>query len=369
MRILFYAVNGLGLGHVTRLLAIAGEIRRLRPDAEILFITSSEADSVIYEEGFPAVKVPSKNIARESGLRARIHVRILQETAWSVFSSFNPHITVVDTFPLGFAYELDPVLKWRTCKFVFVYRQRKEEKTSQKRFQSALCKYDLVIVPHERQEFGVKIPGEVKSLFAGKIIIRGKRDLLPARQVKEEHNLPLEKKCVLITLGGGGQEGLEQVIDNVVSALKDHKNIHPVAAHGSLMRSLNTQNGCSTIKRYFPLCELYNAFDYVIAGCGYNTVNELLYFNKPALFLPFERLIDDQERRAQWLYDAGLGLTADPYNVTNIREIFTKLLDDNVYTQIKQNLKKKRFKNNARRSARGILKLVPSRQQSFNIQK
>src|SRR5690349_10863784 len=43
-RILFYAVNGLGLGHVTRLLAIARAVRELEPNAEIVFFTSSEAE-------------------------------------------------------------------------------------------------------------------------------------------------------------------------------------------------------------------------------------------------------------------------------------------------------------------------------------
>jgi predicted glycosyltransferase len=358
MRILFYAVNGLGLGHVTRLIAIAREIKSLRGDAEILFLTSSEADSVIYEEGFPAIKVPSKNIARESGLAARIHVRLLQETAWSVFSSFNPHITVVDTFPLGFAYELDPVLKWRTSKFVFVYRQRREEKTLLKRFQSALNEYELVIVPHEKQDFGIMLPRKVKAVFAGKIIIRGKKDLLPAARVKESYNLPMDKKCVLITLGGGGQEGLEEVINRILDVCAGLPDIHPVVAYGSLMRSINTHNNCTVIRRYFPLCELYHAFDYMIAGCGYNTVNELLYFNKPALFLPFERQVDDQERRARDIRKAGLGLTANPADTVDIRAQFTKLLDENVYAQVKKNLKKRRFKNNARRSARAILKLI-----------
>lgn len=360
MRILFYAVNGLGLGHVTRLLAIAREIRRLRPETEILFLTSSEADSVIYEEGFPAVKVPSKNIARESGLRARIHVRILQETAWSIFSSFNPHVTVVDTFPLGFAYELDPVLKWRASKFVFIYRQRREEKTSQKRFQSALSQYNLIIVPHEKQEFGIMLPRGVRTIFAGKIIIRNKKDLLPAQQVKTAHNLPMDKKCVLITLGGGGQEGLENVIDSILGIFEEYPEIHPAAAHGSLLRSLSPRDNCTVIKQYFPFCELYHAFDYVIAGCGYNTVNELLYFNKPALFLPFERQVDDQERRAQILHDAGLGLMASPYDTADIKEKFTKILNEEVYASIKNNLKKKRFKNNAGKSARAILRLAGS---------
>ncbi|MCP4156758.1 MAG: UDP-glucosyltransferase [bacterium] len=361
MRILFYAVNGLGLGHVTRLLAIAREIKKLRADAEILFITSSEADSVIFSEGFPAVKVPSKNIARESGLRARIHARILQQTAWSVFSAFNPHITVVDTFPLGFTYELDPVLLWKSSKFVFVYRQRKQEKTLNKRFQTALNKYDLVIVPHEKDAYGVELDEEINALYAGRIIIRGKRDLLPVQRVVDEFDLPPGKKYALITLGGGGQEGLEELIRQILGIFKEYPGIHPVVAHGNLMRKLNTGSDCTVIKQHYPICELYNAFDYVIAGCGYNTVNELLYFNKPALYLPFERQVDDQYKRARDVQDAGLGLMANPWDITDIKESFNKLVDEDRYNQIKMALKKTRARNNARKAARAIVKLTKRR--------
>lgn len=358
MKILFYAVNGLGLGHVTRLLAIAREIRSAEPDTEILFITSSEADSVIYKEGFPAVKLPSKNIARESGLRARVHSRLLQQTAWSVVSAFNPTVMVVDTFPLGFCYELDPVLSWKSSKFVFIYRQRKEEKTRDKRFQAAMQRYDLVIVPHEKDDFGVAPARGVRSMFAGKIIIRDKKSLPAREQVIAEHRLPPAEKYALISLGGGGQDGLETLIPGILNIFKDFPAIHPVTAQGALLRRLNVENGCSIIKHYYPLCELYNAFDYVIAGCGYNTVNELLYFNKPAVYLPFERQVDDQMLRAKEIHDAGLGLTADPYDPADLKETFRRLTDETVYAQIQKNLGKKRFRNSAKKAARAILKLA-----------
>ena len=42
-RFAFYAVNGLGVGHVTRLLSIARALRVQSPGCEVLFLTSSEA--------------------------------------------------------------------------------------------------------------------------------------------------------------------------------------------------------------------------------------------------------------------------------------------------------------------------------------
>lgn len=357
MRILFYAVNGLGLGHVTRLLAIARQVRALRKDTEILFITSSEADSIIYKEGFPAIKVPSKTIAGEAGLRARLHARLLQQTAWSVFSAFNPHVTVVDTFPAGFAYELEPVLTWRSSKFVFIYRQRREEKTRAPRFTSILRHYDLVIIPHERDAFGVTPPEGTPHLFAGPILVRSRKELLPAPEAIDTLQLPPGKKYLLITLGGGGQEGLENIIDELLELLKPYPHIYPVVAHGSLMRQFNRKNGGAVLNGYFPLCELYNAFDYVIAGCGYNTVNQLIYFRKPALFLPFERQVDDQQRRAMELAAQGLGVMAEPGNVESMKEGLEKLLNETVYNKIQENLAGKRGRNNARKAAKAILKL------------
>ena len=42
-RFLFCCVNGTGLGHITRTLAVARQVRKLAPDAEILVLTSSES--------------------------------------------------------------------------------------------------------------------------------------------------------------------------------------------------------------------------------------------------------------------------------------------------------------------------------------
>ena len=123
-RILFYAVNGLGLGHVTRLLAIARQVRRLAPGAEIVFFTSSEAEDVIFREGFAAFKVPSKSIRLEAGLRSSTYARMLQTVTLNLLASFHPHILVVDTFPAGAIQELLPVLRWESRK-VFVYRAQR----------------------------------------------------------------------------------------------------------------------------------------------------------------------------------------------------------------------------------------------------
>ena len=66
VRLLFYAINGTGLGHLTRLLAVARSCRELldalEQEADIRFLTSSEASEVVWD--FPVYKLPSKTVAR-----------------------------------------------------------------------------------------------------------------------------------------------------------------------------------------------------------------------------------------------------------------------------------------------------------------
>ena len=64
LRIVSYAINGRGLGHLTRQLAILRQVRRvcalLDVQAECWVLTSSEGDTLARREGIPALKMPSK---------------------------------------------------------------------------------------------------------------------------------------------------------------------------------------------------------------------------------------------------------------------------------------------------------------------
>jgi UDP-N-acetylglucosamine--N-acetylmuramyl-(pentapeptide) pyrophosphoryl-undecaprenol N-acetylglucosamine transferase len=356
MRILFYAVNGLGLGHVTRLLAIAREIRKKAPSAAILFLTTSESN-VIFKEGFPSVKIPSKNIVNDSGFNVNLHINIIHQTAWSVFSSFRPDVTAVDTFPHGFTHELDQVLRWEACRFVYIYRQRKDEKLSDDYFYSLLHRYDLILIPHEKDAPGVRAPKGIHTLFIGPLVIRDRNEIFLKEKVIRDFNFPAEKKLVLINLGGGGQDNLRDILFKLIREISSIPSVHPVIAQGSLMQYLPSGN-YTVLNGYYPVCELYAAFDAVIAGCGYNTVNEVLYFQKPALFIPFEREVDDQFRRSGYLNDNGLGISIPADQFHTVREKLESLLHPDLAQKIAAAQKRLKLKNNAGRAASEIIRLA-----------
>ncbi len=58
VRVAFHAINGVGLGHLVRLTAIAEEVRALHPDAVILVLTNAADPSMLTRAGFDFVRFP-----------------------------------------------------------------------------------------------------------------------------------------------------------------------------------------------------------------------------------------------------------------------------------------------------------------------
>jgi len=129
IRILNYAVNGLGLGHITRLIAINRWIRRislaLGIKPEIFFLTSSECDTIAYQNNFSAFKIPSKNSIRDSGITQIEYRKIAKQWVWNSINLINPHILIVDTFPYGSFNELFDIMDFGFKK-IFIYRAIRE---------------------------------------------------------------------------------------------------------------------------------------------------------------------------------------------------------------------------------------------------
>ena len=188
-RVLFYAVNGLGLGHVTRLLAIARRVRVRMPDAEILFLTSSEAEGVIYREGFAAFKVPSRTLRAQGGIRPATYARLLQTVVLNLIAAFNPHLLVVDTFPAGVVQELLPVLRWDALK-VFVYRVQRAEAASAPLMQNTLQMYNLALIPHNADEEDTPLPPGLSSVWTGPILIRNRQETQSRQAARNLLGLP-----------------------------------------------------------------------------------------------------------------------------------------------------------------------------------
>lgn len=307
MRVAFYAVNGLGLGHVTRLLSIARALRRLKPDVEVLFLTSSEADGVIFRERFAAVKLPSKTIREEVGLDKRRYLKLAQTVTWNVLSTFDPDVLVVDTYPTGSFEELVPVLRWKQ-KSVFVFREQKAEAAADPLLQATLPLYDAIVVPHLDASVVGPVPEPHKLRPVGPILVRERSELPSPEEARRRLGLSEGQRYVYASFGGGGDpEGAAALAmtAEVVKALGSH---HLVVGSGPLQRGRPpVVPGATVISGVYPALDVLPAFEVAVTAAGYNAVHELCFAGVPSVVVPFDRVLDDQHKRAQEVEASGAG--------------------------------------------------------------
>lgn len=296
MRILFYATNGLGLGHVTRLLALSRAVARREPRHERLFLTRCEAGPFPEEDDPFTIRIPGSSRAKRSGLTPKSYLQTAHPLLWQTVSSFDPHLMVVDTFPEGPEGELAPLMRWPIRK-VFVYREVRKDAFPAERIPALFSPYSLILAAHAPKTVSLPSPLDRDSRvhFVGPITDTPPGS--PSREsLRERLGLRAGERAALVSFGGGGDPQAEALFADVAQELR-RRELAVFAATGPLTRQ--PPPGI-TAREWFPVWPLapwLPAFDVAVGGGGYNTVTELRRAGIPSLLLPFHREVDDQDRR------------------------------------------------------------------------
>lgn len=354
MRALFYAVDGLGLGHVTRLVSIARALLRRAPDTEVLFVTSSEACQVIGREGFASVKVPSKSLREKAGLSRTRYLRVAQSVTWSAVSGFDPDLLVVDTYPAGSFDELLPVLRWRQ-KNVFVFREQREEAARAPLMQATLPLYDLVIVPHREASAVGAVPEPHKLHAVGPILIREREELPTREAARARLGLDARARALYVSFGGGGDPDLERSFSQALAVTAKLERVEVVAGAGPLGQL--RAPGVRQLHELFPALDVLPAFDATLCAAGYNSVAEALFARVPSVFVPFTRVLDDQAARARSVEAAGAGRCVASLSEAELLPALRQVLDPERAVPMRAAMERLVPSNGAAAAAAALLEL------------
>ena len=370
--VLFYTVNGLGLGHLTRCLAIARQLRKQDDSLVPLFFTASESSDLLYQEGFAYYKVPSKTIARESKLLKRNLAISYTEILTSLINTYRPVGLVVDTFPLGSMNDLLSVLalplKWK--KF-FIHREQmnmNKEKIATQNF------YDYIIAPHSKGRATIPVPTDKKEdlFWSNEILIREKSELQSREEIRKNLGVNNDENLLLINLGGGGDpttiKNYAQIFDFILhsTSLLRQKKIRLIVPKPPLhsektaekLTDIFSKLPVSTISfSHFPLMELMPALDAAISATGYNTFHELLACEVPTIFIPKSRGYDDQYSRAKRAADAKAALLLEENQIQSDLMLKLKFLF-NKTTEITQNISSFIQTDGAERAANFLIEKI-----------
>ena len=268
---LLYALGG-GWGHLTRATAL-GRIAAATHSVRIL--TNSPYAAAVRE------RLPELEMVTLDPKAPAAHVR--ERAAREVARSGATRL-IVDTFPRGLAGELAPLLPGFAAPRALVARDlnpRYVESRDLRAFAGA-C-YDLILQPGPAE--AAPLGDLPRAVVTAPWLIRSAREL-PSREAARALLGVGEQPCALVCASGNREE-LEwfEEAANALAAALPHTAVRLVAWEGAGLR-------------YWPAMDLLPAATVVVAGAGYNIVNECAACRVPLIARAWPRLYDRQRRRA-----------------------------------------------------------------------
>lgn len=348
LRVCFVTSNGAGMGHLTRLLAVA---RRLDDGIQPSFVSMSQACGVVKQYGYGFEYIPSKGdlLVDGSEWNGYFNKRFMES-----LHRLEPDVVVFDgTWPYqGVAQAVANY----DAKFVWMRRGMWRAETA----DTSLVRntgFDAVIEPGDiaspydfgatnRASDAVKVPP---------IIVLDRTEIHDRKSAREYLGIGSDERAMLLTLGAGNINKIDDDVRDVIAAVKSLPEkwrifmTSPVIADGQ-----EVSDGVENISVY-PLARYAKAFDFVVSATGYNSFHEWIAYAVPTLWIANAKTItDDQIGRARYAHDSGLGLAAGPGGSVSIPHAIRQLGQRETRMRLQKAMRLAAFDNGARDAAKHI---------------
>ncbi len=357
-----YAVNGSGLGHVARQVAIHRWLRRYASFAGVAtqhwFLTTSEADTWLWHEGFAAFKLPSKSVVEAAGVPKLSYLALAKQWIWHSLALLRPDLLIVDTFPNGSFQELLGALD--LCKQrALVLRPVKADFAQQAAFRAVASLYDRVIVPASADDGIAELGLDPRRVaFTGPIMRAERFELRPRGEARQALGVADDARCVLVSAGGGGDASAEQLFQRTAEQLAADPRLHLVLAAGPLFRGTPRRGPRLTWWTEPGLGEYLLGVDAAVCAAGFNTAHELLFAGVPTVFVPQDKIADDQAARVNALVRAGAARVASLDDPIGLQAAIAAVLQPDIAAALRAAAMVHVPENHARDAALELLGLV-----------
>jgi hypothetical protein len=322
-RVLFLASNGVGMGHLTRLLAIAC---RCPPSIQPVFATMSQGLKVVHDMGFLAEHLPDHRYLDCEVYRWNKYLcQELDEliafygASVVVFDCNCPYQGLID------AIGHNPAVWFLWC------RRGMWRPGAGARFIERERFFDAVIEPFDLAgafDAGLTANSRERARLVAPIRLLDQHEMLPREVARRELGLDLERPAVLIQLGSGNNYDYGAMRRLVLNHLAARPDVQVAVAEWLMSnQSPDLPPGVLRLRR-FPLARWFPAFDAAVSAVGYNSFHELIFAGVPTLFIPNENpQQDDQIGRARYAERHGLALCLRTREIYQLKPTLDRLLD------------------------------------------
>lgn len=316
--VLFFPINGSGLGHLNRCLAYA---RHLPRNWRITFFSNAAAIGPIEKMGFDAEYFVSwlwsDNKAKFWNAELALRLGLMLE-------HLRPDILVFDgTWPY---HGLRRACDTYRCPLKLVWSRRGLFKDDSKEAAIEENFFDLALYPGEmladEDAFANKsLSAARENLVLPPVTLFDKDEILPGPEARAALGLPQDEKLILFTLGSGYLKDMSGIGHKLLAMVKD-TGFRAVWLQSPI--ALGALPAQATPLRVYPIAPYLKAFDGIIAAAGYNTCHEVAIAGIPTLFVPNDKLADNQKRRAEFMCSHGGGLVCSSED--RVAEVFNAFL-------------------------------------------
>lgn len=321
-RVLLVTSNGVGIGHLTRMLALA---RRCGEGIQPVFLTFSRAFKLVREQGFLVEHLP---FHRALGCQVTPWNRFLAQELAELIAFYEPAALVFDG-NVPYQGLLDALERHPDVWSVWC-RRGLWQPGQGRQVVDREHRFDLVIEPGDLAEAwdrGLTTQHRAKTRRIGPVRLLEADELLAREAARTALGLAGDRPLVLMQLGAGNNFDYAGLARAAARLLASRFGAGVVVADWPMAEARLELPVDARRIEVFPLARYLRAFDLVISAAGYNAFHEVLLAGVPAIFVPNEHpQQDDQLSRARFAESQGLGLAVRTDEVYRLPQAIEQLL-------------------------------------------
>lgn len=351
-RVLFVTSNGAGLGHLTRCLAVASHSQELLASA---IVTQSTAHTAVASLGYDVGYFPS--FAASDIDWPEWHRRFARYMHTTLATN------AVDAVVFDGAWIYRGVTE--ACRrldvpLIWMRRGTWKPESDRTQFNAPLRYCDFVIEPRDgafQDSSGAQNPDWFRQ--CDPISLIDPSSALGSTDAKVALGLEPSQRYVLVQLGAGNINDVSSVRDRVVEIVRAEGagRIPVIAVPSIAAQAVQPVQGVPTLQDVYPLGKYLSAFDFGICAAGYNTVNENLNLQFPAVYVPnVATATDDQVARARAVAHGSLGLCG--VDETEIAAAVRAIMAEGALDRLGSALRSRRTENGASVAGEIIAQIV-----------
>lgn len=298
------AAGGTG-GHVNPALAVAGEIKKQYPDAEICFVGTADRieAKIVPAAGYPLKTIEISGFKRgfsPDDIKANVKtvVRLMKSSGAvkKIINEFNPDVAI------GFGgYVSGPVIRMAAKMGIptAIHEQNAYPGVTNKALSE---KVDAVMLTAEEAKNHMKIKGE--PIITG-LPVRG--ELLEADGAVSRQELGFNDKPIILCMGGSlGSREINKAIVDVISEHmydEDYNYIVSTGQNGTWVPDKLRDKGVELDKKqnikirpYIDdMARCLSAADLVICRAGASSLSEIQALGKPSILIPSPNVTENHQ--------------------------------------------------------------------------